>query len=226
MPRVWDAAFGFLTRSANEGGAAMPVVVAEWGGLLEGKDIEWQRAFLRYLASRRISGSFVSFNPEVATGGLLIAWGGELDAPRLDLLSALPTTPVPTSVQVHTPPPQPRPPLAPPPPPSAALPPMPAPPAPPPAPQRPPRVDLGGAFNRFLDVGLLGLLGAHGTDAYVYAAAGVLLLGSLLLRWPKRARAAGRAAGVAGAGSAARRVRTARDEEELGESLVGRDAPS
>ena len=41
-----------------EGGDARPLLVGEWGGLMENKDWDWQQAFIKYLTSRPIAGSF------------------------------------------------------------------------------------------------------------------------------------------------------------------------
>ena len=34
------------------------MLVGEWGGLMENKDWDWQQAFVKYLLSRPIAGSF------------------------------------------------------------------------------------------------------------------------------------------------------------------------
>ena len=94
MPRIWDASYGRLAI----GGTA--IVVGEWGGRIEDElDASWQRAFANYLRERSIGGFYWSLNPESAdTGGVLSSWRPLSGVPaKLELLSSLPTTRVPTS---------------------------------------------------------------------------------------------------------------------------------
>ena len=135
MPAVWRLQYGALAES-------VPVVVGEWGGKLVGKDQDWQRAFVDYLSSSSIVGSFYwCLNPDSAdTGGLLVTWAGMVPhTEKLRLLEKLPHTDVPThdSRVWHAvrsvPPTSPSPP-----PPLSPLPPCPRPPPPPPPPPSPP----------------------------------------------------------------------------------------
>ena len=133
MPAIWSLQYGALAE------AGMAVVVGEWGGKLVGKDHAWQRAFVDYLSSSSIVGSFYwCLNPDSAdTGGLLVSWAGMVpETEKLRLLEKLPYTDVPTHdlrvYAVHSGPP----PTSPFPP--APLPPLPLRPPPPPPPLPPP----------------------------------------------------------------------------------------
>ena len=86
-----------------------PVVVGEFGGLAVGSDAVLQQALASFMASGAIAGGFYwSLNPESAdTGGLIDHWGSMKPNPtKLDIVSHLPSTPVPRkSERQPTPPP-------------------------------------------------------------------------------------------------------------------------
>jgi len=107
MPHVWDLIWGHLPKSAHDPHA---MLLVDWGAATAGDDLLWQQALATYLVHSPIVGSFYgAINPDAkSTGGLLTSWEGPvLDDHRIDLLSALPATAVPTTVmiQVNKPPP-------------------------------------------------------------------------------------------------------------------------
>ena len=67
MAQVWDSHFGYL-KDKN-----YAIAVGEFGGRLEGKDEQWQKAFVAYLKNRGIDHFFYwSLNPNSGdTGGIL-----------------------------------------------------------------------------------------------------------------------------------------------------------
>ena len=135
MPHIWDTLWAYLARLQ-----VAPVVVGEFGGLAVGSDAVLQQALASFMASGAIAGGFYwSLNPESAdTGGLIDHWGSMKPNPtKLDIVSHLPSTPVPrkserqptpppssygaspqvsSGLQFHPPFPPPVPPLLPPPP--------------------------------------------------------------------------------------------------------------
>ncbi|KAL1519958.1 hypothetical protein AB1Y20_023444 [Prymnesium parvum] len=102
LPPIWRAQWAHISRRR-----AFPVVIGEWGGRYTGADKVWQDAFVGFLADPRnaIAGSFYwAINPNSAdTGGLLSAWGGggggagRPEAAKLQMLSVLAATYVPTA---------------------------------------------------------------------------------------------------------------------------------
>ena len=129
MPPIWDLQWGYLSKTGRA-----PILLGEWGGRYEGKDKTWQDKMAAYLKdeANQVAGNFYwCINPESGdTGGLLLSWPShEGDSGKLLLLSAMPTTLVPTTDERMRPPPPapPSPPpnhASPPPPPPSPLPPI------------------------------------------------------------------------------------------------------
>ena len=149
LPQVWDTNWGYLQR---EGRA--PVVVAEFGGSLSGRDKTFQVALVDYLKKQSIGGFYLALE----LGGLIEDMRNlHPSGDRIQLLADLPATRVPTRAELRRPPPPP--PSSPPPPPFTVYhdspppprhhavapspePPPPPPPPPPPLPPSPPPVEV------------------------------------------------------------------------------------
>ncbi|KAG9400021.1 hypothetical protein AC1031_010942 [Aphanomyces cochlioides] len=91
MPAIWDLHFGFVH------GQYGPVVIGEYGGRYSStSDIQWQNKFVAYLKAKSIGSLYWCVNPNSGdTEGLLLY---DWNTPRTDkfnLLSPLPSTPVP-----------------------------------------------------------------------------------------------------------------------------------
>ncbi len=85
MPGVWDEHFGFLRD------LGYPVAVGEFGGRLQGKDAEWQIAFISYLRQRNIRHFFYwSLNPDSGdTGGILLDDWQSVDTAKMQALQQI-----------------------------------------------------------------------------------------------------------------------------------------
>lgn len=85
MPAVWESHFGFLKDKGYV------LAVGEFGGRLEGKDLLWQEAFVKYLVDKNIDHFFYwSLNPNSGdTGGILKDDWISVDNRKLEALKPL-----------------------------------------------------------------------------------------------------------------------------------------
>lgn len=95
-PRDWDRWFGSIQDRA--------VVVGEWGGRSESRDLDWMRSFADYLVARgRPDNIFWCLNPNSHdTGGILLDDWATQDTLKLDILRSIasggPSAPCPSPV--------------------------------------------------------------------------------------------------------------------------------
>ena len=95
MPAIWDVQFGHLARDG-----IAPVVIGELGGLCDGQDAQLQQALVGYMAERSIGGFWWAVNPESGdTGGLLEDDWRAPESRKLNILSSLPSSPVPRNAE-------------------------------------------------------------------------------------------------------------------------------
>ena len=103
---VWERHFGYVRDLTKR-----PMIIGETGGHFRGRDHEWQQEMVRWSIEKGFGLIYFALNPNThETGGILLDDWTTPDEKKLELLSAIPSTPVSTIVAL----PVPRPALPPP----------------------------------------------------------------------------------------------------------------
>ena len=96
---VWERHFGYVRDLTKR-----PMIIGETGGHFRGRDREWQQEMVRWSIERGFGLIYFALNPNThGTGGILLDDWTTPDEEKLELLSALPSTPVSTIVELPVP---------------------------------------------------------------------------------------------------------------------------
>ena len=96
---VWERHFGYVRDLTKR-----PMIIGETGGHFRGRDHEWQQEMVRWSIERGFGLIYFALNPNTHdTGGILLDDWTTPDEKKLELLSALPSTPVSTIIALPVP---------------------------------------------------------------------------------------------------------------------------
>ena len=96
---VWERHFGYVRDLTKR-----PMIIGETGGHFRGRDREWQEEMVRWSIERGFGLIYFALNPNTHdTGGILLDDWTTPDEKKLELLSALPSTPVSSIVALPVP---------------------------------------------------------------------------------------------------------------------------
>ena len=96
---VWERHFGYVRDLTKR-----PMIIGETGGHFSGRDHEWQQEVVQWSIEKGFGLIYFALNPNTqGTGGILLDDWTTPDKAKIKLLSALPSTPVNTVVELPVP---------------------------------------------------------------------------------------------------------------------------